>query len=92
MVSKNGVSKINQKNQNFEKHPKKIAISDFFFEKNPINENFQFGKKKSGCKKNSAVKKMSIPPPTVAHGDMSADHDFFYVRPNQVFYTLFLDI
>ena len=24
---------------------------------------------------------MSIPPPTVAHGDMSADHDFFYVRP-----------
>ena len=62
MVSKNGVSKINQKIQNFEKHPKKSRFR-VFFQKNQINENFQFGKKKSGCKKNSAVKKMSIPPP-----------------------------
>ena len=50
MVSKNGVSKINQKNQNFEKHPKKSRFRDFF-EKNQINENFQFGKKNRGVKK-----------------------------------------
>ena len=35
-----------------------------------------------GCKKKLGVKKV-IPPP-VSNEDMSADHDYFYVRPNGV--------